>query len=69
MSELASATSSRVRELIDKHGAELLRYLLLSTHYRSPIEFTDEVHRRREEGLARLHRLFERVERLTRHSR
>src|SRR5207247_6320688 len=25
------------KELIDRHGAELLRYMLLSTHYRRPI--------------------------------
>src|SRR5262245_2129348 len=28
------------KELIDQHGAELLRYMLLGTHYRRPIEFT-----------------------------
>jgi cysteinyl-tRNA synthetase len=38
-----SAIVVSARELIDKHGADLLRYLLLSTHYRRPIEFTDEV--------------------------
>ena len=31
------------RELLDTWGAELLRYMLLSTHYRRPIEFTDDV--------------------------
>src|SRR5512143_1989287 len=29
------------RQLIEQHGAELVRYFLLSTHYRRPIEFTD----------------------------
>jgi cysteinyl-tRNA synthetase len=30
------------RELLDTHGPEVLRYFLLSTHYRSPIEFTEK---------------------------
>jgi cysteinyl-tRNA synthetase len=53
------------RELIDKHGADLLRYLLLSTHYRRPIEFTDEVISNAKKGLAVFARLFERLQRLT----
>ena len=31
------------RELITRYGADLVRYLLLSTHYRSPIDFGEEV--------------------------
>jgi cysteinyl-tRNA synthetase len=53
------------RELLDKHGPELLRYMLLSTHYRRPIEFTDEVLESARKGLAVFSRLFERIERLT----
>jgi cysteinyl-tRNA synthetase len=53
------------RELIDKHGADLLRYLLLSTHYRRPIEFTDEVLVNARKGLSVFARLFERVQRMT----
>ncbi len=52
------------RELLDKHGPELLRYMLLSTHYRRPIEFTDEVMVAAKKGLAVFHRLMERIERL-----
>jgi cysteinyl-tRNA synthetase len=52
------------QELIEKHGADLLRYLLLSTHYRRPIEFTDEVIANSKKGLAVFSRLFERVQRL-----
>ena len=51
------------KELIDKHGADLLRYLLLSTHYRRPIEFTDEVIANAKKGLAVFTRLFERLQR------
>jgi len=52
------------RALLEKHGAELLRYMLLSTHYRRPIEFTDEVMVAAKKGLSVFHRLFERIERL-----
>jgi cysteinyl-tRNA synthetase len=53
------------RELLDLWGAELLRYMLLSTHYRRPIEFTDEVLGNSKKGLAVFTRLFERIERVT----
>jgi len=52
------------KDLIDKHGSELLRYMLLSTHYRRPIEFTDEVMTTTRKGLAVFHRLLDRVARL-----
>jgi cysteinyl-tRNA synthetase len=52
------------KELLDKHGPELIRYLLLSTHYRRPIEFTDAVLISSRKGLSVFHRLFERLERL-----
>ena len=50
--------------LVNEHGAELVRYLLLSTHYRSPIDFSDAVVQSSKKGLATFARLFERVERL-----
>jgi cysteinyl-tRNA synthetase len=53
------------RDLITQNGADLVRYLLLSTHYRSPIDFSDEVMASTKKGLAKFHRLFERIERLT----
>lgn len=31
-----------IREVLDKFGPEVVRFFLLSTHYRSPIEFSDE---------------------------
>ncbi len=51
--------------LVNDHGAELVRYLLLSTHYRRPIDFSDEVVSSSSKGLAVFQRLFERVERMT----
>jgi cysteinyl-tRNA synthetase len=53
-----------VSELLEKHGAELIRYLILQTHYRRPIEFTDDVIASSKKGLSAFHRLFERVGRL-----
>jgi cysteinyl-tRNA synthetase len=52
------------KELLEKYGAELMRYMLLSTHYRRPIEFTDDVMTAAKKGLSVFHRLFERIERL-----
>jgi cysteinyl-tRNA synthetase len=50
--------------LVNEHGRELVRYLLLSTHYRSPIDFSDQVVQSSKKGLSTFARLFERVERL-----
>jgi cysteinyl-tRNA synthetase len=53
------------KDLIATQGAEVVRYLLLSTHYRSPIEFSDEVIANTKKALAVFGRLFERIERIT----
>ena len=60
-----NAAGVRAAQLLDAHGPEVLRYLLLSTHYRRPIEFTDESLANTKKALAVFHRLFERVERIT----
>jgi cysteinyl-tRNA synthetase len=52
------------RELVDKFGPELVRYFLLSTHYRRPIEFTDEVLANCQKAYGVFTRLLERIERL-----
>jgi cysteinyl-tRNA synthetase len=54
-----------VRQLLDTWGAEVIRYMLLSTHYRRPIEFTDEAMANSRKGLSAFTRLMERIERLT----
>jgi cysteinyl-tRNA synthetase len=61
----SSGNAIRVRSLIEQHGAELIRYLLLTTHYRRPIDFSPEVLESSKKGLAVFQRLFERIERLT----
>ncbi len=60
-----NAASVRANQLIDTHGADVLRYLLLSSHYRRPIEFTDEALANAKKATAVFQRLFERIERLT----
>jgi cysteinyl-tRNA synthetase len=52
------------RSLLTQLGPELFRYLLLTTHYRSPIDFSDEVVAAAKKGLAVFHRLFQRIQRL-----
>jgi cysteinyl-tRNA synthetase len=53
------------RELIQRHGPELFRYMLLTTHYRRPIDFSDEVLAAAARGQATFSRLSERIQRLT----
>jgi cysteinyl-tRNA synthetase len=60
-----NAAAVRVKDLVDRHGAEVIRYLLLSSHYRSPIEFSEDALAACRKGVATFDRLFERVERLT----
>ncbi len=53
------------RDLIDAQGPDVIRYLLLSTHYRSPIEFNEEVLANVKKAISVFTRLFERAQRLT----
>lgn len=46
-------------DLLAKHGPDVLRYLLLSTHYRSPIEFSDEALATCKKAFEGLYRLIE----------
>jgi cysteinyl-tRNA synthetase len=47
-----------VRELLSRHQAEVIRYVLLSTHYRSPLNWSDELV---EQAQQRLDRLYQRL--------
>jgi cysteinyl-tRNA synthetase len=51
-------------KLIDDYGPLLVRYMLLTTHYRRPIEFNDDVMTAARKGLSVFLRLFERIGRL-----
>lgn len=57
-----------VHALLRKHRPETLRCLLLSTHYRSPIEYSEERLVEVRKGLEGFHRLFQRYERVTKTS-
>ena len=51
--------------LLERYGGELLRYFVLTTHYRRPIEYSPEEIESKRKGLETFYRLFERIERLT----
>ncbi len=47
-----------VRDLLSRYSAEVIRYVLLSTHYRSPLNWSDELV---EQAQQRLDRLYQRL--------
>jgi len=51
-----------IREILDKFDAEVVRFFLLSTHYRSPIEFSDELLREAEVSIDRYYTTATRME-------
>src|SRR5438552_521640 len=57
-----------IREIFEKFPAsapvtaEILRFFLLSTHYRSPLDFSDEALRQARAGLNNFYDLFKRLE-------
>jgi len=54
-----------VRDLLEKENPETLRFLILSTHYRRPIQFSEERVTEVKRALEHFYRLFERIEKLT----
>jgi cysteinyl-tRNA synthetase len=54
-----------VTELLKRHQAETLRFFLLSTHYRRPIDYSEERLEEIRRGLDNFHRFFERFQRIT----
>ncbi len=53
-----------VADLLKKHQPETVRFLILNTHYRSPIEYSDERFAELRRALDGFYRLFERAERI-----
>ncbi|RMG73745.1 MAG: cysteine--tRNA ligase, partial [Nitrospirae bacterium] len=51
-----------IRDILDKFDPEVVRIFLLSTHYRSPIEFSEEQLRETEAGVDRFYSTVMRVE-------
>ena len=60
-----SKGAASVKELFAKHTPETIRFFLLQTHYRSPIDFSEEGIAATEKSLEGFYRLFETFERIT----
>lgn len=54
-----------VRDLLQRYPGETLRFFLLSTHYRSPIEFSEERLEALHKSLGAFYRFLERFQRIT----
>jgi len=54
-----------IADLLERHSAETVRFLLLSTHYRSPIEYSEDRLNEVAKSLQSFYRFFERYERIT----
>ena len=50
---------------LDEHGPELLRFVVIGSHYRSPLDFSDETLTAARKGMQTFYRLFERIGRIT----
>jgi cysteinyl-tRNA synthetase len=53
-----------IADLLQRHSPETVRFLLLSTHYRSPIEYSEERLNEIAKSLQGFYRFFERYERI-----
>ncbi|MDX1967439.1 MAG: cysteine--tRNA ligase [Planctomycetaceae bacterium] len=60
-----STGAGSFKELLKSHAAETVRFFLLATHYRSPIDFSDERLQETAKSLDGFHRLFETYERVS----
>ena len=54
-----------VSEILKRHEPETLRFFLLATHYRRPIDYSEERLEEIRRGLDNFYRFFERFERIT----
>jgi cysteinyl-tRNA synthetase len=57
-----------VADLLQRHSPETIRFVLLNTHYRSPIEYSDEQLANIKRSIDGFYRFFERFERITKSS-
>jgi cysteinyl-tRNA synthetase len=53
-----------IREVLEKYDAEVLRFFLLGTHYRNPINYSDAILSEAERRLVYFHETLERADRL-----
>lgn len=67
--KISKSTGARpFRELLQQYSGETIRYFLLSTHYRRPIDFSDERLHEIERSMEAFYRFFQRFERVTQQS-
>jgi cysteinyl-tRNA synthetase len=59
-----SKGASAFRDLLQKYAGETIRFFLLSTHYRRPIDYSEERIQEVEKGLDTFYRFFKRYERV-----
>ncbi len=50
-----------INELLEEHPPEVFRFFVLSTHYRSPIDFSSAILRQASQGLNRIHKFIETI--------
>jgi cysteinyl-tRNA synthetase len=60
----SSGNVVNIKDLLQQHGPELIRYMLLTSHYRRPIDFADDVMTAASKGQQVFWRLFERIARI-----
>lgn len=60
-----STGATPFRELLERHQPETIRFFLLSTHYRSPIQYSEELLQETARSLEGFYRFFERLERVS----
>ncbi len=61
----AALVKMTLSNLLAAYPGELIRFFILSTHYRRPIEYSEAEVESKRKGLDTFYRLFERIERLT----
>ncbi len=61
----AALAKMTLHNLLDEYPPELIRFFILSTQYRRPIEYSDAEINSKRKGLDSFYRLFERVQRMT----
>src|SRR5215475_5938491 len=59
-----STGASAFRDLLERHQPETIRFFLLSTHYRSPIQYSEELLQETARSLEGFYRFFKRLERV-----
>ena len=48
-----------INELLQEYSPDVFRFFVLSTHYRSPIDFSQEILYQSQQGLQRIYKLIE----------